>query len=328
MKRPVYRLTGRDTSKCDIITSWGFSQPFPADTLGKTYNCIKSLNILSGRPVECILSPVRYILTIILFSGIVRAYSAENYEFMAEILKDGTLKPIRQNGKLNTIPPGSLLKPFLTIYLAEKEIVRAEKKIFCPGSKKSAFGMRKACWRNPGHGWVNIEKALGESCNFYFYSLSGGIKHGEYFSWLHEKWGFPPDLSGDSYDALIGDSLEKDVPVVVLIMAYHKLFLQSHNPSVVPEIVAHGLLSAGYGTLKGFSQKLRAYPQYRFLAGKTGTSQLAGKTTGTAVVMVKHMPSDRKFIMFAASEKKMGSAVAADNLFSIFRNERKNRKIP
>jgi len=49
-------------------------------------------------------------------------------------------------------------------------LITPETKFFCPGSFE--LGNRTyQCWQKKGHGWVNLHRAIVESCDVYFYNL-------------------------------------------------------------------------------------------------------------------------------------------------------------
>lgn len=65
-------------------------------------------------------------------------------------------------------PPGSTYKPIVALAGLKEGAVTPETTFNCPGYLQ--FGDRKyRCWRDAGHGSVDIERALIESCDVYFY---------------------------------------------------------------------------------------------------------------------------------------------------------------
>ena len=72
--------------------------------------------------------------------------------------------------------PGSIFK--LIVFLAIlKQGLNPLDKVFCPGYYK--LGSKTySCWKKSGHGYVNLEEALSQSCNIYFFeqSLKIGIE--------------------------------------------------------------------------------------------------------------------------------------------------------
>ncbi len=67
--------------------------------------------------------------------------------------------------------PGSVFKIVTAIAALEEDIIDPEETFFCPGHFK--LGIRKfKCWKERGHGWMNMRQALVESCDTYFYNLA------------------------------------------------------------------------------------------------------------------------------------------------------------
>ncbi|MDH3521629.1 MAG: penicillin-binding protein 2, partial [Myxococcales bacterium] len=79
-------------------------------------------------------------------------------------------RPIQDRAISGQYPPGSTYKPFVAAAGLQAGIVDPEEKIFCPGSFR--LGRRTyRCWKRAGHGWVDLRRAIVESCDVYFYQL-------------------------------------------------------------------------------------------------------------------------------------------------------------
>lgn len=77
---------------------------------------------------------------------------------------------------------GSIIKPFIATAALEEKVIDPLKTIFCEGKivipnpwDPSSPTIKKD-WR--AHGWTDLKKAIAESCNVYFFSISGGLKEG------------------------------------------------------------------------------------------------------------------------------------------------------
>ena len=68
-------------------------------------------------------------------------------------------------------PPGSTIKPFVALGAIENEYISPSKKIFDPGYFDYA-DHRYRDWKRTGHGWVDMNDAIAQSCDTYFYALS------------------------------------------------------------------------------------------------------------------------------------------------------------
>jgi penicillin-binding protein 2 len=83
--------------------------------------------------------------------------------------------PLRNRALSGQYPPGSTYKAIVAIAgLAEKEIT-PEETVFCPGYYRLGRRVYR-CWKQGGHGDVNLLQAIKGSCDVYFYQL--GIKLG------------------------------------------------------------------------------------------------------------------------------------------------------
>lgn len=74
------------------------------------------------------------------------------------------------NGKY---PPGSTIKPFLGYGALETQAVRDWEQVWCPGwFSLKGNTHRYRDWKKQGHGHANLNDAIMESCDVYFYSLA------------------------------------------------------------------------------------------------------------------------------------------------------------
>lgn len=85
-------------------------------------------------------------------------------------------KPLYNRAVRGQYPPGSTVKPFMGLAGLVNGVTTPRKTTFCPGS----FGLpgqshRFRCWRHSGHGSVNLEQAIVQSCDVYFYSLANQL---------------------------------------------------------------------------------------------------------------------------------------------------------
>ena len=71
-------------------------------------------------------------------------------------------------------PPGSLFKMVVAIAGLEEGVIDPDEKIFCGGSY-SFRGRVYRDWKEEGHGYVDLHRALVESCDVYFYKMGQKI---------------------------------------------------------------------------------------------------------------------------------------------------------
>ncbi|MCD6034761.1 MAG: ftsI [Rickettsiales bacterium] len=82
-------------------------------------------------------------------------------------------KPLTNKAVSQQYPPGSTFK--LVVALAAlKAHVNPENKVYCPGYFR--LGSRRFhCWKEQGHGHVNLREAISGSCNTYFFTIAQKI---------------------------------------------------------------------------------------------------------------------------------------------------------
>lgn len=67
-------------------------------------------------------------------------------------------------------PPGSTFKPFVALGALKEGLITPDTPINCPGYLE--FGNRRfRCWREHGHGSVDLLRSLIQSCDVYYYNL-------------------------------------------------------------------------------------------------------------------------------------------------------------
>ena len=93
-----------------------------------------------------------------------------NEEYWNEILKN-KLSPLTNRSVQGLYSPGSTFKMIVALAALKKGVINSNDLATCEG--KIEFGDRVYhCWKTKGHGKVNLEKGIKESCDVYFYELS------------------------------------------------------------------------------------------------------------------------------------------------------------
>lgn len=88
-----------------------------------------------------------------------------------ESISNDERNPFRDRSIQEHYPPGSTFKVISAIAGLEEGLIDEKTEFYCPGKFKS--GRRTFhCWKRSGHKTVNLQKALRESCNVYFYKMS------------------------------------------------------------------------------------------------------------------------------------------------------------
>lgn len=82
-------------------------------------------------------------------------------------------KPMQNKGIQGTYAPGSTIKPLLALEALETGALGEDDTVSCTG--EFTLGDRTfRCWKERGHGRVDLYKAVVQSCDVYFYNL--GLK--------------------------------------------------------------------------------------------------------------------------------------------------------
>ncbi len=95
-------------------------------------------------------------------------------------LRSSPYRPLFNRTLHGQYPPGSTVKPFLALAALADDYEAARKDIWCPGwyRLKGRTHLYRD-WKKGGHGPVDLERAIVESCDVYFYELALklGIDH-------------------------------------------------------------------------------------------------------------------------------------------------------
>ena len=97
--------------------------------------------------------------------GVYRGTTSE--EDWDKLLSDSD-KPLLNRSIAGLYPAGSMLKLITTINLLEDNIVALSDSVLCSGVIEYG-GNEFHCWNENGHGYVDLNKAIVQSCNIYFY---------------------------------------------------------------------------------------------------------------------------------------------------------------
>ncbi|QCO55535.1 penicillin-binding protein 2 [Pseudorhodobacter turbinis] len=87
------------------------------------------------------------------------------------LLRDSEYRPFADKTVQGAYPPGSTVKMSLALAALEAEVVKEQDTVACPGFVEIA-GRRFHCWKRGGHGRVNLQAALRESCDVFFYEMA------------------------------------------------------------------------------------------------------------------------------------------------------------
>jgi len=97
----------------------------------------------------------------------VRGISYADYDALLEDRR----KPLVSKAIQGAYPPGSTFKMITAIAGLENGFITPSSTVFCPGHLELS-GKKKYCWKRGGHGKVNLEKSIRESCDVFYYDLA------------------------------------------------------------------------------------------------------------------------------------------------------------
>lgn len=88
-----------------------------------------------------------------------------------DALRDNQQRPLASKTVQDAYPPGSVFKMITALAALDEGLITGDTKISCSGHLEVS-GRRFHCWKRAGHGTVNLEAALRESCDVFFYELA------------------------------------------------------------------------------------------------------------------------------------------------------------
>ncbi|WP_020395456.1 penicillin-binding protein 2 [Thiolinea disciformis] len=88
-------------------------------------------------------------------------------------LRDHPDRPLYNRALQGTYPPGSTVKPMIAMAGLFEKVVWPGKSVYDPGFFQiPGHKHRYRCWKKVGHGSVNMDVAIAQSCDTYFYDLA------------------------------------------------------------------------------------------------------------------------------------------------------------
>ncbi len=137
---------------------------------------------------------------------------AEDYD---KLIEDGG-KPMFNRAISGTYPPGSVFKIVTAIAGLEEGVTTTEETIVDKG-KYEHYGQTFNCWiwtdSGKTHGPQNVENAIGNSCNYYFYELGKRLGEKKIYDYanmmgLGKKTGI--EIEGESAGILANEKYKQD----------------------------------------------------------------------------------------------------------------------
>jgi penicillin-binding protein 2 len=93
-----------------------------------------------------------------------------NYKDWKRLVNDPR-KPLLNRALQSQYPPGSTFKIITAIAALEEGIITEDTEFECKGSIYLG-GRVFRCWKDEGHGKINLHRAIVESCDVYFYEIA------------------------------------------------------------------------------------------------------------------------------------------------------------
>ncbi len=116
----------------------------------------------------------------------VNGIDADIYRALSKSLE----RPLYNRAIKGRYPPGSTIKPFMALAGLEYGEITPDKTISCRGAYSlKGDRHRYRDWKKEGHGTVNMETAIRESCDVYFYDLAHKLEIDRISKFL-SKFGF------------------------------------------------------------------------------------------------------------------------------------------
>ncbi|MGP6088192.1 penicillin-binding protein 2 [Antarctobacter jejuensis] len=97
----------------------------------------------------------------------VRGISVADYG----VLRENDHRPLASKTVQDAYPPGSTFKMITALAAMDAGIMSPEDTFWCPGHLEVG-GRKFHCWKRVGHGHMNLEASLRESCDVYYYELA------------------------------------------------------------------------------------------------------------------------------------------------------------
>jgi penicillin-binding protein 2 len=120
-----------------------------------------AMDVKTGEVLACVSLPS--------FDSNKFAFGISQSEFN-ELLKNER-KPLINKFLSGQYSPGSVIKPIIALAALENKIVDQDYTHFCSG-KIELYGQEFYCWKDGGHGKINLKDAIKKSCDIYFYEVA------------------------------------------------------------------------------------------------------------------------------------------------------------
>lgn len=132
-----------------------------------------------------------------------------------QVLSRSPDRPLYNRALRGVYPPGSTIKPLMGLAGLESGTTSAQRTLRCPGFfRLPGSTHRFRDWKRGGHGSVNLDKAITQSCDVYFYDLAMHLGIDQIHEYLdHFSMGRPTgiDLPGEKTGLLPSKDWKRSV---------------------------------------------------------------------------------------------------------------------
>jgi penicillin-binding protein 2 len=127
---------------------------------GEKSGAVVAMEVKTGRLLAAVSAPTIHI------NDFIGGISVKKWQALLDNPKHPLINKVVQG----TYPPGSTYKMVTALAGLATGVIDEDTVFYCPGHY--SFGNRiYRCWKHSGHGPVNLLKAIGESCDVYFYQV-------------------------------------------------------------------------------------------------------------------------------------------------------------
>jgi len=136
-------------------------QKFTSSLLKNKAGSVCVMDIYTGDIISSVSSPT--------FDANKFVHGISNEEWQKLLSNDK--KPLTNKPMSGLYPPGSTIKPIVALSALENDIVNTKFTVRCKGSIE-LYGQKYHCWKEKGHGFMNLRDAIKQSCDVYFYEIA------------------------------------------------------------------------------------------------------------------------------------------------------------
>ena len=86
-------------------------------------------------------------------------------------IRENPLKPLLNKTVSGLYSPGSTIKPLVALSALENNVISPKLTVRCTG-KTELHGQTYHCWKEKGHGYMQLRNAIKQSCDTYFYEVA------------------------------------------------------------------------------------------------------------------------------------------------------------